>query len=88
MSVSARRKSISENRPAGSKIRPTRRRSVNAAALRVHPFTVNAAELARRKFLHLAASAAALPAISRSAEAQAIRPGRCASSLALPQAVG
>jgi tripartite-type tricarboxylate transporter receptor subunit TctC len=32
---------------------------------------VNAAELARRKFLHLAAGAATLPAISRSAEAQA-----------------
>jgi tripartite-type tricarboxylate transporter receptor subunit TctC len=32
---------------------------------------VNAAELARRKFLHLAAGAAALPAMSRSAEAQA-----------------
>jgi tripartite-type tricarboxylate transporter receptor subunit TctC len=32
---------------------------------------VNAAELARRKFLHLAAGAAALPATSLSAEAQA-----------------
>jgi len=71
MSISAPRKSVFESRATGSKNRPTQRRPVRAAALRVHPFTVNAAELARRKFLHLAAGAAALPAMSRSAEAQA-----------------
>jgi tripartite-type tricarboxylate transporter receptor subunit TctC len=70
MSVSARRKSVFEGRPAGSKLRQTQRRLLRAAALAVDPFGVNAAELARRKFLHLAAGAATLPAISRSAEAQ------------------
>jgi tripartite-type tricarboxylate transporter receptor subunit TctC len=70
MSISARRKSVFESRPTGSKIRQTQRRPVKAAILRVHPFGVNAAELARRKFLHLAAGAATLPAMSRSAEAQ------------------
>ena len=71
MRISKRRKSGVEPRPTVSKIRPTQRRPVKAALLRVHPFRVNAAELARRKFLHLAAGAAALPAISQSAEAQA-----------------
>jgi tripartite-type tricarboxylate transporter receptor subunit TctC len=47
------------------------RRPINATVLRLHSFRVNAAELARRKFLHLAAGAAALPALSRSAESQA-----------------
>src|SRR5262249_45004629 len=69
--ISARRKGRVESRPAVSKIRQTQRRPFNAALLRVHPFRVNAAELARRRFLHLAAGAAALPAMSRSAEAQA-----------------
>ena len=36
----------------------------------------------RRKFLHLAAGAAALPAVSRVAWAEAIRHARCISSLA------
>ena len=71
MSISARRKSRVETRPAASKIRQTQRRPFNAALLRVHPLRVNAAELARRKFLHLAAGAAALPALSRSAAGQA-----------------
>jgi hypothetical protein len=71
MSVSARRKSVFENQPTGSKSRQTQRRPIRAAALRVHPFRVNAAELARRKFLRLAAGAATLPAMSPSAEAQA-----------------
>jgi len=34
-------------------------------------------ETSRRKFLHLAAGAAALPAVSRISRAQAIRHGRC-----------
>jgi tripartite-type tricarboxylate transporter receptor subunit TctC len=42
------------------------------------PFRVNATKLLRRRFLHLAASAAALPAVSRIARAQAypVRPVR------------
>src|SRR5262249_49489568 len=71
MSIGARHKSVFESRPTASKVRQTQRRAVRAARLRVHPFTVDAAELARRKFLHLAASAATLPAMSRSAKAQA-----------------
>jgi tripartite-type tricarboxylate transporter receptor subunit TctC len=35
-----------------------------------HPFRVNATELLRRQFMHLAAAAAALPAVSRIASAQ------------------
>jgi tripartite-type tricarboxylate transporter receptor subunit TctC len=68
MSISKRRKSAFEPGPTGSKIRPTQRRVIKAAPRRVR---VNAAQLARREFLHLAAGAAALPALSRSAEAQA-----------------
>ena len=68
MSISERRKSGVEPRPTGSKIRPTQRRAIKAAPRRVR---VNAAELARRKFLHLAAGAATLPALSRIAGAQA-----------------
>jgi hypothetical protein len=71
MSIGARRKSVFETPLTGSKIRQAQRRPAKSAILRVHPFRVNAAELARRKFLHLAAGAAALPAISQSAEAQA-----------------
>jgi tripartite-type tricarboxylate transporter receptor subunit TctC len=70
MSISARRKSVFESRPAGSKVRQTQRRPVKAAVLGACPFRVNAAELARRKFLHLAAGAATLPAVSRLASAQ------------------
>jgi hypothetical protein len=67
MSISKPRKSGTEPRPSGSKIWPTRRRLIKAMTLRVG---VNAAELARRKFLHLAAGAATFSALSRSAEAQ------------------
>jgi tripartite-type tricarboxylate transporter receptor subunit TctC len=70
MSISARRKRVFESRPTVSKIRQTQRRPVKAAMLRVHPFRVNAAELARRQFLHLAAGAVAFPAASRNAWAQ------------------
>ena len=68
MSSSKRRTSGVEPRPTGSKIRPTQRRPPKAAPRRVR---VNAAELARRKFLHLAAGAATLPTLSQRAEAQA-----------------
>jgi hypothetical protein len=71
MSISARPKSAIESRPAVSKVQRTQRRPVKTAILRVDPFGVNAAELARRKFLRLAAGAAAHPALSRSAKAQA-----------------
>jgi hypothetical protein len=69
MSIGARRKSVVENLPAGSKIRPTHRRPPEGAILHVRK--VNAAELGRRKFLHLAASAAALAPVPRTARAQA-----------------
>jgi tripartite-type tricarboxylate transporter receptor subunit TctC len=68
MRISKRRKSGVEPRPAGSKIRPTQRRPVKAARRRLR---ATAAELARRKVLHLVAGASALPAMSWSAEAQA-----------------
>ena len=42
----------------------------------------------RRQFLHLAAGTAALPALRMSRGRKAIRRGQCASSLALPRAVG
>ena len=67
--ISERRKSQAATGPTVSKIRRTRRRPVNAAVLRVNPFRENAAELARRKFLHLAAGVATLQTTSRSAEA-------------------
>jgi tripartite-type tricarboxylate transporter receptor subunit TctC len=67
MRIGKRRKRVVEPRPTGSKIRPTQRRTVNAGTRRVG---VNAAELARRKFLRLAAGAAVPPVISRSARAQ------------------
>jgi tripartite-type tricarboxylate transporter receptor subunit TctC len=70
VSISARRKSVFESRPPRSKIRQTQRRPIKAAMLRVHPVSVNAAELARRKFLRLAAGAAAVPATSPSTAAQ------------------
>jgi tripartite-type tricarboxylate transporter receptor subunit TctC len=67
MNTSARRNSGVETRPTGSKIQQTQRRPVKPAVLRVRE---NAAELARRNFLHLAAGAAALPAVSGDAAAQ------------------
>jgi len=45
--------------------RRTRRRRVEKAMLHGHPFRVNATKIMRRRFLHLAAGAAALPAVSR-----------------------
>jgi tripartite-type tricarboxylate transporter receptor subunit TctC len=70
MSISARRKSLFETRPTGLEIRQTQRRPIEATIPRVRPFSVKAAELARRKFLHLAAGAATLTAVSRAADAQ------------------
>jgi tripartite-type tricarboxylate transporter receptor subunit TctC len=68
MSIAKRRRGGVEPRPAGSQIRLPQRRPIKATTLRV---TVNAAELARRKFLHLAAGVATLPTLSRRADAQA-----------------
>src|SRR5262249_1014813 len=51
--------------------RRTQRRPVKAAMLHGHPLRVKATKLPRRRFLHLAAGAAALPAMSRIARAQA-----------------
>jgi tripartite-type tricarboxylate transporter receptor subunit TctC len=67
MRISQHRKSGVDPRRTGSKIRPTQRRATNAATRRDRE---NAGQLARRKFLQLAAGAVALPAISRSAQAQ------------------
>ena len=69
MSNSKRLKTKVETPPMVSKSRPTQRRLV-AARLHGHPLRVNAADLPRRRFLHLAAGAAALPALSRDASAQ------------------
>jgi hypothetical protein len=54
-------------------MRGTQRRPVRATVVGIR---VNAAELPRRKFLHLATGVSALPAVSRLARAQAypIRP--------------
>jgi tripartite-type tricarboxylate transporter receptor subunit TctC len=70
VSISERRKSRVETQPIVSKTQRTQRRPVEAAMLHGHPFRVNAAELARRKFLHLTAGAAALPAMSGDVKAQ------------------
>jgi tripartite-type tricarboxylate transporter receptor subunit TctC len=67
---SERRKSRVETPPIVSKSRRTQRRAVEAAIPHGHPFRVSTANLPRRRFLHLAAGAAALPGVSRIAEAQ------------------
>jgi tripartite-type tricarboxylate transporter receptor subunit TctC len=68
--ISESRKSKVETQPIVSKNRRTQHRPVKAA-LHGHPFRVNATEFARPRFLHLAAGAAAFPAVSRDASAQA-----------------
>jgi len=69
VSNSRRLKTKVETRPMVSKSRPTQRRLVGAR-LHGNPLRVNAADLPRRRFLHLAASAAAFPVVSREASAQ------------------
>jgi tripartite-type tricarboxylate transporter receptor subunit TctC len=69
MSNSVRRKTKVETPPMVSKTRRTQRRPIEAR-LQGQPLRVNAADLPRRRFLHLAASAAALPAVSRDVKAQ------------------
>jgi tripartite-type tricarboxylate transporter receptor subunit TctC len=70
VSISERRKGRVETQPTVSKSRRTRRRPIEPAMLHGHPFRVNATKLLRRRFLHLAAGAATLPAVSRIAWAQ------------------
>jgi tripartite-type tricarboxylate transporter receptor subunit TctC len=70
MSISERRKSRVETPPIVSKSRRTQRRPVEAAMLHGHPFRVKATKLPRRRFLHLVAGTAAIPAVSRIARAQ------------------
>jgi tripartite-type tricarboxylate transporter receptor subunit TctC len=69
--ISERPKSKAETQPTVSKIRSTRRRPIEAALLHGRLLRVKATELPRRRFLHLAAGAAAVPATSRIAMAQA-----------------
>jgi tripartite-type tricarboxylate transporter receptor subunit TctC len=68
--ISERRKSRVEAPPIVSKSRRAQGRAVGAAVPHGHPFRVNTANLPRRRFLHLAAGAAALPAVTRIARAQ------------------
>jgi hypothetical protein len=68
--ISESRKSKAGTPPILSKNNRTQRRPVKAAMPQGHPFRVNGTEFARRRFLHLTAGAAALPAISRGATAQ------------------
>jgi tripartite-type tricarboxylate transporter receptor subunit TctC len=53
-----------------SKSRSMLRRPADSVVVHHRPFRVRATKLARRRFLHLAAGVAAIPAISRSASAQ------------------
>jgi tripartite-type tricarboxylate transporter receptor subunit TctC len=69
--ISERRKSKAETQPTVSKTRPTLRRPIEAALLHGRLLRVKATELPRRRFLHLAAGAAAVPATSRIVMAQA-----------------
>jgi tripartite-type tricarboxylate transporter receptor subunit TctC len=69
VSISKSRKSKAETPPAVSNVRRTRRLPVTAVLLHGHPF--KATQFPRRRFLHLAVGAAALPAVSRIASAQA-----------------
>jgi hypothetical protein len=67
VSISNIRKGRAETPPIVSK---SQRRPVGGALLHRYTLRVNAAELARRRILHLTAGAAALPAVSRFAWTQ------------------
>src|SRR6516162_653411 len=69
--ISEGRKSKAETQPTVSKIWQRRQRPIEAALLHGRSLRVKATELPRRRFLHLAAGAAAGPATSRIAMAQA-----------------
>jgi tripartite-type tricarboxylate transporter receptor subunit TctC len=70
VSISESRKSKVGGPPIVSKTRRSQRRPVKAAMLHGHPLRVSATEFARRRFLHLAAGAAAFPAIAPDVRAQ------------------
>jgi len=70
MSIRQRRKNRAETPLIVSKSSPTLRRRVETATLQRHPLRVNATELPRRQFLHLAAGASVLPTVSGIARAQ------------------
>jgi tripartite-type tricarboxylate transporter receptor subunit TctC len=70
VSIRTNRKNRAETRPIESKNRRTRSRPIEDAMLHRHRFRVKATKLPRRQFLHLAAGAAALPAVSQIARAQ------------------
>jgi hypothetical protein len=68
--ISENRRNRAETPRIVSTSRPTRRRPLDAEQHR-RPLRVKATQFPRRQFLHLAAGAAALPAVSRVARAQA-----------------
>jgi Tripartite tricarboxylate transporter family receptor len=78
MSIRERRKSRAETPPIASESWRTQRRRVETAMLYRHSLRLNATELPRRQFLHLAAGAAVLPTVSGIARAQTypLRPVR------------
>jgi tripartite-type tricarboxylate transporter receptor subunit TctC len=69
--IGENRKSSAGTLPILSKSQGMQRRRVDTAMLHGRPCRVNATEFARRRFLHLAAGAAALSAVLRDARAQA-----------------
>jgi tripartite-type tricarboxylate transporter receptor subunit TctC len=71
VSTNESRKSRPGTPPTVSKIRRAQRRPAKLAIMHGRLLSVNATEFARRRFLRLAAGAAALPAASRIARAQA-----------------
>jgi tripartite-type tricarboxylate transporter receptor subunit TctC len=71
VSISVRRRSRIEPPLIVSKTQRAQRRPVEAAMLHGHPLRVKATKLPRRRFLHLVAGTAAIPAVSRIAMAQA-----------------
>jgi Tripartite tricarboxylate transporter family receptor len=70
VSISESRKRKAVTPPTGSRNQRAQRRPVKAGVLGSYPSTVKATNLARRRMLHLAAGAAALPAISNMSWAQ------------------
>ncbi len=70
MRVSVSHKSRVETSPTASKSRRTQHRRVKATMLHGDPHRANATKLPRRRFLHVAAGAVAVPAVSRIAMAQ------------------
>jgi hypothetical protein len=71
VSISKNCKKNVETLPIVSKSREKRRAIVEAPTAHGHSFSVNATKVPRRRFLHLAAGTAALPATTRLSWAQA-----------------